>query len=217
VSSGATAPRRGLFLDLDGTLADTLATLRAAYHDFLERFGVAGSEQEFERLNGPPIPAIVAQLKEWHRLPGDVKALIAIYRGLVQERHAAGLPAPGAAELLQAARMRGWTVAVVTSAHRADAAAWLARTALAEPVAAIVGGDEVARPKPDPEPYRLALARTGCAAAQSLAIEDGVQGALAALGAGVPTWRIGADAGGLAGRPLFRGTLPDLHAALRLL
>lgn len=217
MSSSSAAPRRGLFLDLDGTLAETLAVLRTAYRDFLGQFGITGTEAEFERLNGPPIPAIVAHLKEVHRLPGGVEALTASYRGLVAERHAGALPAPGAAELLQAARARGWTVAVVTSAARADVQAWLARVALADRIAVIVGGDEVARPKPDPEPYRLALARSGCDAAASFAIEDAVQGATAALEAGLPTWRLGAEAGGLTGKPLFRGTLPDLRAALRLL
>ena len=217
MSSDTAAPRRGLFLDLDGTLADTLGALRAAYRDFLARYGAVGTEREFERLNGPPIAAIVAQLKQAHGLPGTVEELGAIYRGLVDADHGAAAPAPAARELLQTARTRGWLVAVVTSAHRAAAEGWLVRTTLAAQVAVIVGGDEVARPKPDPEPYRLALARTGCEAALSLAIEDGVQGALAAIGAGLPTWRLGADAAELAQRPLYRGTLPNLRAALRLL
>lgn len=217
MSQTPVAPRRGLFLDLDGTLADTLPILRRAYRDFLARFGAASSEREFDSLNGPPIPAIVARLKTAHRLPGDEAQLTALYRGLVEEAHGAAAPQDGAAALVTAARARGWAVAVVTSNPHAATRTWLARVGLADHVGVIVGGDEVACGKPDPEPYRLALARAACDAAASVAIEDGVQGALAALGAGLPTWRIGDDAAALAGRPLFRGTLPNLRAALRLL
>ncbi len=218
MNDGAAAARRGLFLDLDGTLADTLGVLRQTYRDFLARFGAAGSEREFESLNGPPIPEIVARLKARHHLSGDAAELTTLYRSLMTEAHAAASPHDGAAALLSAARARGWVVAVVTSNPHAATRAWLARVGLADQVAVTVGGDEVARGKPDPEPYRLALARSRCAAAISLAIEDGMQGALAAIDAGIPTWRLGADAGeALAQRPLFRGTLPDLRAALRLL
>ena len=217
MSQGTAAPRRGLFLDLDGTLADTLPMLRRAYRDFLARFGASGSEREFESLNGPPIPEIVARLKTVHRLPGTAVELTARYRSLLDEAHRAAPPQDGAAELLTAARAHGWTAAVVTSNPHAATQAWLIRVGLADRVAVVVGGDDVARGKPDPEPYRLALARGGCEATTSLAIEDGVQGALAAMGAGLPTWRLGAGAEALAGQPLFCGTLPDLHAALRLL
>lgn len=218
MNDGAGAARRGLFLDLDGTLADTLGVLRQAYRDFLARFGAAGSEREFESLNGPPIPEIVARLQTVHRLPGTVTELTALYRSLMEEAHDVAAPHEGAAELVNAAHERRWVVAVVTSNPHAATHAWLTRVGLADEVAVVVGGDEVARGKPDPEPYRIALARSRCAAAASLAIEDGVQGALAAIGAGIPTWQIGAEAAAeLVGQPLFRGTLSDLRAALRLL
>ena len=212
------AARRGLFLDLDGTLADTLPALRKAYHAFLARFGAAGSAREFESLNGPPIPEIVGRLVAAHRIAGDRDALVALYRGLLEAEHGAAAPIEGARDLLAAAAARGWIVAVVTSNPRAATLAWLARAGLAGRVAAVVGGDEGTRAKPDPAPYRLALARTGCDAAASRAIEDGVQGALAALGAGLATWRLGGtSAPELAAHPLFRGVLPDLRAALSLL
>jgi beta-phosphoglucomutase-like phosphatase (HAD superfamily) len=47
--------RSGLFIDLDGTLADSLGVLRRVYFLFLREFDQEGSDAEFDRLNGPKI------------------------------------------------------------------------------------------------------------------------------------------------------------------
>lgn len=210
---------KGLFLDLDGTLADSLALLRGVYDEFLRQFGCTGSAAEFQDLIGPPIPVVVARLQEAHRLPGAAEELVARYHALIAKVHGAAPPAEGAREVLERAQERSWTVAVVTSATRAEASAWLARAGLAPFVATIIGGDEVSRGKPDPEPYRLALERTGCDAPSSLAIEDSTAGAHAAMAAGLPTWLLHGPEPrkGDAAPALLRGCLPDLRAALTLL
>ena len=45
---------KGLFIDLDGTLASSLTALKEVYFSFLTGLGAKGSEAEFQRLNGPP-------------------------------------------------------------------------------------------------------------------------------------------------------------------
>jgi phosphoglycolate phosphatase-like HAD superfamily hydrolase len=46
--------RRGLFVDLDGTLADSLGLLRKVYFRFMEKFGRKGSDSEFNQpARGP--------------------------------------------------------------------------------------------------------------------------------------------------------------------
>jgi len=210
---------KGLFLDLDGTLADSLGLLRSVYDEFLGQFGCTGSAAEFRDLIGPPIPAVVACLRDAHRLPGTTEELVAHYHALIAKVHCTAPPAEGARAVLERAQERSWTVAVVTSATRAEASAWLARAELATFIATIVGGDEVSRGKPDPEPYRLALERTGCNALSSLAIEDSMAGARAAMAAGLPTWLLHKierqDAA--AAPALLRGCLPDFRAVLTLL
>jgi len=52
----------------------------------------------------------------------------------------------------------------------------------------IVGGDQVCLGKPQPEPYRVALARSGCAREASLAVENSLDGAKSALAAGLRTF-----------------------------
>jgi HAD superfamily hydrolase (TIGR01509 family) len=204
---------RGLFLDFDGTLADSLPAMRRAYGAFLEGFGAPATEAEFEALNGPPLAVIVRSLKAAHGLPPDEAALAQVYRARIAEAAAETRPAAGALDLLEAARARGWTVAVVSSASRPAIESFLARHRLDALVALVVGGEDVAAGKPDPEPYAQALRRTGCAAERSLAVEDSFSGAAAALAAGLPTWMVGE---GKAPEGV-RGRLPGLEAVVNLL
>ncbi len=178
---------RALFLDLDGTLADSLSVMRAVYGDFLARFGESGSEAEFDRLNGPPLAEVVADLARTHAIDLPPASLVEIYWGLVEEAYLKVVPRAGAAELLRSARAQGMAVGVVTSSSARLTRTWLGKVGLHEQVDVIVGGEDVARGKPDPEPYAIALQRAGCEAAASLAVEDSAAGARAAIVAGIPT------------------------------
>ena len=191
-------PDRGFFADLDGTLADSLLVLRDAYRGFMRRVGRPDSDAEFERLNGPPVPAIVARLKASHGLEQSAGELERIYRELVDEAYRSVDPMPHAAEVLAAAGRAGWVVGVVTSngAHRTRA--WLERTQLLSSIDVVISGEDVSRGKPDPEPYRQALARAGCDPAQSIAVEDSSQGAAAARAAGLATFLLGEQRDGAA-------------------
>jgi HAD superfamily hydrolase (TIGR01509 family) len=205
--------RRGLLLDLDGTLADSLPVLYAVYCRFLMTFGHTGHEAEFQRLNGPPVPDIVADLHSTYDLPGRFDDLHALYQELLRDAHADAPAAAGARAVLSRARSRGWVVAVVTSAAHAAVERWIQSHDLDEFIAVVVGGDDVSRWKPDPEAYRTALLRVGSAAAVSIAVEDSERGALAAIGAGIPTLvvKAGADVPDLvAASPLYLGKLAEL-------
>lgn len=199
---------RGLLLDLDGVLCDSLPALRQAYRRFLEAFGAPATDAEFDSLNGPPLAEIVRRLKAAHGLAGDPDQLLHSYRRLVAEAHAGAGAAAGAAEVLAEARRLGWRTAVVTSAPAASVGAWLQRQGLAEWFDAVVDGEAVSRGKPDPEPYLTAAARLGCRPAACLAVEDSEQGATAALAAGAPTLFLGpAVPEPVAAHPGFAGRL----------
>ncbi len=210
-------PSKGLFLDFDGTLADSIAAMRDTYGRFLAVHHAAGSEAEFQSLNGPPLAEIVRLLRERHRLAPPPDELLRQYQRMLAEAHALIQPSAGARRLLAAARARAYRVAVVTSADSAAVNAWLARHELQPFVAGVVGGDTVARGKPDPEPYNQALRLLGCAARNSLAIEDSPIGAAAAVAAGLRTYVLRPSAVPSRMWPDVAGFIEELPAAIDLL
>jgi HAD superfamily hydrolase (TIGR01509 family) len=135
---------------------------------------------------------------------------------------------PGAAELLRAVRAAGLRTALVTTTPRRLAEIVLAsiRRDLGEdPFEVTVCGDEVAARKPDPAPYRQAMAELGVEPEECLVIEDSHAGISAGLGAGivvlgVPEVQDVPPAAGLRLLDSLVGVdvaaLEDLHAGLDL-
>jgi HAD superfamily hydrolase (TIGR01509 family) len=102
---------------------------------------------------------------------------------------------PGAIELIDWLERHAIARAVATSTRRERACAKLVDTALLARFRDIVGGDEVARGKPEPDIYVEAARRLGVRAADCVALEDSPPGVRAALAAGMT--------------PIM---VPDLHA-----
>jgi len=92
---------------------------------------------------------------------------------------------PGARRLLHGLRAAEIPCAVASSTGHAEIQRRLTRAGLIEFFAAVCGGDEVARGKPEPDIYLLAVDRLGASPTRSLAFEDSGHGALAALAAGL--------------------------------
>jgi HAD superfamily hydrolase (TIGR01509 family) len=100
-------------------------------------------------------------------------------------------PRKGFVELVQAISDHGgrWAVVTTTSASNWQALwqhAILRVAQLPEP-ALIICGEDVAKKKPDPEAYELALQRLRLDSSSCIAIEDSRNGLIAARGAGIRT------------------------------
>ena len=186
-SRAATISGAGLFVDLDGTLADSLPVMRLAYDRFLTNYDKFGSDEEFASFNGPPLVDIVRDLTRIHDIDAPLAASMDLYVGLIEKAYANVVPLAGAWSLISAARRRGMMIGVVTSNASDLATRWLRAVGLLDLVDVVVGGDNVRRGKPAPDPYLMALERSGCNALTSLAIEDSYTGASAAIFAGLPT------------------------------
>ena len=91
---------------------------------------------------------------------------------------------PGTARLLAGLGAAGVPCALVTASSRAIMDAVLEVTGLSFGVT--VCGEDVRRPKPDPEPYLLAAARLGAPPARCVVLEDSPTGIAAAQAAGCP-------------------------------
>ncbi|CAA7615981.1 HAD-superfamily hydrolase, subfamily IA, variant 3 [Magnetospirillum sp. LM-5] len=184
-------PPRALLLDMDGTLADSLGIMRLVFARLMAELGLPDTDQAFDSLNGPPLWQCAKILVARHGLGLEAAAIHRRWLDILDEEYPNVRAMDGARELLDEAHARHWRCCLVTSAGRAMAREWLARSGLAPLVPLVVGGDDVARGKPHPDPYLAGLALTGAAAGDSLAVEDSPAGAMAALAASIPTCLVG--------------------------
>ncbi|MFN3938837.1 MAG: HAD family hydrolase [Gemmobacter sp.] len=185
---------RALIFDVDGTLAETEELHRRAFNETFAAAGLAwhwtpadygrllkttGGKERIARFmaetgaSGVDIPALhAAKTDRYTRLMAE--------GGLALR--------PGVADLIARARARGVRLAVATTTSRPNVEA-LCRACLGGPAAAVFDvlacGDEVARKKPAPDVFLLALDRLGLPAADCLAFEDSRNGLDSARGAGL--------------------------------
>lgn len=182
---------QGLFLDLDGTLADSMPVLRKAFTSFLDKLDIKLGPDDFRNMAGVRLPEIMVALKDHLQLPQSPDQLVQKYLDELGDGYEIDAkPAPGARALLETARQRGVHVAVVTSSPHQVARSFLDAHGLAGFVANVVSADNVGQGKPHPEPFMTALQQAGLSADQGLAVEDSPAGAQSAMGAGLSTYLI---------------------------
>ncbi len=173
-------------LDFDGLILDTESTLFAAWQWTYAEFGVelplslwtaniGGYSYEafhpmdhLERLTGQTLDrdAINQRRREWYWSRVHHQDML-----------------PGVREAIDAAKELGLKLGVASSSDRAWVTGHLERLGLLDRFNAVVCGDEVARVKPDPELYRMALDTLGVPAPRCFAVEDSPKGVAAAKGA----------------------------------
>jgi HAD superfamily hydrolase (TIGR01509 family) len=170
-----------VLFDLDGTLIDTesialaagLAAFAAAGHDVGEHFmhGLVGKDEPTaSRLIRDALPGV------------DLTAVNLHWRAGFEAGLEAGLALkPGAAEVLA---LSGLPLAIVTSTGRIGAHRKLAMAGIAGAFTHVITLDDVAAPKPAPEPYLLAASLFRLPAGRCLVFEDSETGAEAAHRAG---------------------------------
>jgi phosphoglycolate phosphatase len=92
---------------------------------------------------------------------------------------------PGVFDGLSSLRQDGFQLAVATSKFIANAEALLVAAGLREEFAVVVGADQVARPKPDPESGFVVLQRLGVSASNAVMVGDTTHDVLMAHAAGM--------------------------------
>ncbi len=174
-----------LLFDLDGTLVDTDAEHLVAFQRAFARHGISLDRREYiAKIMGASNEMIgqsfLAHLAPEHR-EATLAAKEAAYRDAVGEL----APIAGAGALIDYANAQGLACAVVTNAPRANADLVLKALGLHDRLPIRVIGGELARAKPDPLPYLTGLELTGARAEHSVAFEDSISGARAAVAAGL--------------------------------
>lgn len=176
-----------LLLDHDGTLVDSESAHHLLWNEVLVPFGASITALEYER-DYAGLPALdngaqaVARFGLKATAQDLAQAKFAATRVYLQDK---AFPLmPGVAEAL--AHWRGrFRLGVVTGARSFAVQNSLQKHGLAEGFECVVSADDVARTKPDPACYRLALQRMGLQPENVLAIEDTAHGVDAATSAGL--------------------------------
>ncbi len=173
--------RDALLFDLDGTLVDTDHLHHAAFSDILGERGRALPLSEYRtHIMGHPNAAILERY-----FPGEDPAILERKEAMFRDSLAASVtPVAGIAALLDWADATGTGTAVVTNAPRANALAMLAAAGLAARLTVLVIGEECSAAKPDPAPYRAAMASLGVTPSRAIAFEDSRSGLRAARASG---------------------------------
>lgn len=184
---------RGLIFDLDGVLVDSEPLHLEAARAVLARHGGWVTEEENRAFVGRPEEDFWATFAPrfgidapWEDL---LRQRIEAFRALLGEGRRVD-PLPGVLDAVEAARTRGIRLAVASSSPRALVEPLLEAAGLRPFFPVVLSAEDVRRPKPDPEIYRLAARRLGVRPARAVVVEDSEAGAEAALAAGLTCWVI---------------------------
>ena len=205
--------------DLDGLLIDSERVVIEATHHVADRMGLPDLTEPCTRSIGQRFDNTVRIFREYIPDEAVFDVFLAACLEEVDRRYSAGVPLrPMARETLDYLRDLGLPMAIASSSSRKNISQKLETTGLHPFFSAVIGGEDVVNPKPDPEPYQLAAAALGVLPENCAAFEDSDPGTRAAVAAGCRTVQIpdmlepGPDMAAL-----DRRLAPDLWQALALL
>jgi HAD superfamily hydrolase (TIGR01509 family) len=176
---------------MDGTLVDTEPYWMDAETELIASYGGTWSREQALQLVGSGLIDSAIILQQAGVQMGAVEIVDHLTERVRVRLQADGVPfRPGAREMLRSLRESGVRTALVTMSLRRMAEDIVELIGF-DAFDIIVGGDDVERPKPFPDPYLQAAEELGVDIAHTVALEDsptGLQAAVAsrAVSIGVP-------------------------------
>lgn len=180
----------GLIFDVDGVLANTEPiSVQTLNRTFKELHGVILSDEDSLAYMGATAPVHVGGLVDQYGLDADVQALIEMHEALFIDElsRTPDLAIPDSVDLLhRIAQYDDWLVGLATSSTRSRSETTIRACGIDDTVlSAWLTGDDIRKPKPDPEIYIACALAMGIPPARCIVIEDSVAGLAAAKGAGM--------------------------------
>lgn len=176
---------RAVLFDFDYTIGDATPAIVAGYQYALSVLGhVPATTEAIRRTVGYPVP------EGYTMLTGDTdesrrQACLALFREKANPMQISGcLLMPGAEHLLKALRENGIAAGIISTKPSGTLQAILRNRGIRSMLALVIGGDDVTRPKPDPEGIFTALDMLSIRSEDALYCGDTVLDAEAAQNAG---------------------------------
>jgi len=174
--------KKGVLLDLDGTLIDSMPLHYRCWSETLERFGVSIDIDHFYASEGTKITDLMERYTGIQE-PGTIAELVREKDALFLERFSFRLY-EGVKEFLSECTSLGVALGLVTASSAARFHASAPRS-FTEYFSVIITGDSLARGKPHPDPYLAGIRGLDLARGHVLAVENAPLGITAAKAAGL--------------------------------
>lgn len=182
---------QAVIFDMDGTLIDTERVSQTAWRRAAADLGLDVPERIWDAFVGCSIPNARAMINEEFGDEGLTDRLFAhqheLFFALEDEIL---VPREGALDALRTLADAGVTLALATTTAREHAQKEMDRFGMTPFFSTMTFGDEVSRSKPAPDIYLEAARRLDAAPETCAAVEDSMNGARAALAAGMATYLV---------------------------
>ena len=165
---------RLVIFDFDGTLGDTRRNIILTMQQTLSRLGYpVFDEDTIAGTIGLPLETGFAVLLP-NQSPEDAALCAATYREIFEENRILMVPKlfPQVKETLSELHRRGYVLTVASSRSFRSLNGFLADMDIASEIAYVLGADNVAKAKPDPEPVLQTLRDLGFASDETLVVGD---------------------------------------------
>jgi HAD superfamily hydrolase (TIGR01509 family) len=187
VASPAPGPRlRGVIFDMDGVIVDSEPLSMMTVAEIIGEHGGRTDPELLATLTGVSLPEALRAAAAQSGRDLDAADLYRSY----QERYlprlrACAAPTPGLASLITALQAARVPIGLASGSSLTEIGVVVRALQLGPVLGAVASADEVARPKPAPDVYRLAIERLGTGQDGVVAVEDSATGVAAANAAGL--------------------------------
>jgi HAD superfamily hydrolase (TIGR01509 family) len=169
----ATAPLKGVLLDIDGTLLDSNDAHAAAFTRAFAEHGLDIPFDHVRPLVGMGSDKLIPSLTGFADDTREGKAIVERKKGIFEERYLPDLkPTPGARALLERLLADGLTLVVATSAGGDEMQGLLEQAGVDDLIHGATSSGDVDKSKPDPDVIGAAIKKSKLKAGQLLMLGD---------------------------------------------
>ncbi|MEO1616101.1 MAG: HAD family phosphatase [Planctomycetota bacterium] len=184
---------KAIIFDMDGVLVDAKQWHFEALNQALELFGYRISQfDHHKRFDGLPTRKKLEILAEEEGFPASLSSFVNEMKQhyLLETAEQLCKPNPVHLQTLEQLRKEGYQLALASNSIRRSVDKLMRLTELQELLSFTLSNEDVERPKPSPEIYRLAIEKLGMEPHECLVVEDGEYGLAAAKAAGANLLRV---------------------------